>query len=134
MGKYEAKSSVLAVNIPDGLYNVFRRIVELVLPGMGALYATLSQVWGDDVFPAPHKVIASCAALAVFLGIFLSMSRKAYEANATPGEPPGGYDGAVVEDVTENGEPILRLQLDTSAAEDLLNKKQLVIKGYDPTA
>lgn len=130
MGKYEAKSSVLAVSIPDGIYNTLRRIVELVLPGMGAFYAAFSQIWGEDVFPAPHKVVASCAALAVFLGIFLSMSRKGYEG--TDGTPPGGYDGAVVSDVTEDGQPILRLQLDTSAAEDLLNKKQLVIKGYDP--
>jgi hypothetical protein len=131
MAEHAAKTG-LALSLPDGIYNTLRRIVELVLPGIGAFYAALSQIWGDDIFPAPHKVVATFAALAVLGGLALSASRKAYEGSGDA--PPGGYDGKVVEDINEDGKAVLRLQLDTSAAEDLLNKKQLVFKGYDPSA
>lgn len=127
MADHAATNSGLALS--NDIYDVLRQVVEKVLPGLGVLYAALATIWkwGYEV-----EVGGTLAALAIFGGILLSLARKGYSPN--PEVPPGGYDGEVVEDINEAGEPVLRLQLDASAAEDLLNKKFIVFKGYDPSA
>ena len=80
---------------------------------------------------ADKVVVGTCAALAVFIGLALSLARRGRTVD--PAVPPGGYDGAVVEDSID-GQTVLRVDLSDASAADLLNKKQLVIKGYDVTA
>lgn len=127
MADHAATNSGLILS--DGFYDFLRQLVEKVFPGLGVLYAALATIWG---WGYEVEVGGTFAALAVFGGLLLSFARKGYSVDPTI--PSGGYDGAVVEDINEAGEPILRLQLDTSAAEDLLNKKQLVFKGFDASA
>lgn len=115
--------------LSDGAYDVLRQVVEKVFPGLGVLYTALATLWG---WPHVTEVVGTLAALAIFGGILLSLARHGYVPNT--GAPSGGYDGQVVSDVNESGETVLRLQLDTSAAEDILNKKQIVFKGFDPSA
>lgn len=128
MAEHSATNSGV-VQLSDAWYDLIRQLVEKVLPGLGVLYVALSTIWhwGYEV-----EVGGSISALAIFGGLLLSLSRKGYEPDTET--PPGGYDGAVVEDINDAGEPVLKLQLDPSAAEDLLNKKKLVFKGYDPSA
>lgn len=128
MAEHSATNSGI-VQLSDAAYDLIRQLVEKVLPGLGVLYVALATIWhwGYEV-----EVGGSISALAIFGGVILSLSRKGYVPNA--GEPPGGYDGAVVEGINESGEPTLRLQLDPSTIDNLMNKEQLVIKGYDPSA
>lgn len=128
MAEHAATNSGV-VQLSDAWYDLLRQFVEKVFPGLGLFYAALAALWH---WGYTYEVGGTFAALSVLGGVILSMSRKGYEPE--PGIPPGGYDGAVVEDVNELNEPILRLQLDTSAAENLLNKKQIVFKGFDPSA
>lgn len=128
MAEHSAANSGF-VQLSDSVYDTLRLAVEKLIPGFGALYFAFSTIWG---WAAGDKVVASCAAITVFGGIVLSLARKGYSPNV--GEPPGGYDGAVVEGTNEAGEPTLRLQLDPSTIDNLMNKEQLVIKGYDPSA
>lgn len=116
------------INIGDGLYDTLRRLVEIVLPGLGVFYYTIAHIWK---LGHADEVVATFGAIAVLGGVLLKFARKGYQSGEAP---PGGYDGAVVADINEAGESVLRLQLDTSAAEDILNKKQLVFKGFDPAA
>lgn len=128
MAEHAATNSGV-VQLSDAWYDLLRIFVEKVFPGLGVLYAAVATLWhwGYEV-----EVGGTFAALSVFGAIILTLSRKGYEAATEL--PPGGYDGAVVEDVTEEGQPILRVDLNPAAAQDLLNKSKLVIKGFDPSA
>lgn len=112
--------------LSDGLYNTFRQIIEKVLPAFGTLYFLLAGSWN---LPEADAVVASCAALAVFLGVVLSLARQGY----TPASvlTTGPYDGEVVHDVTDDGATAIRVQLNQNGIDNLLNKPQLVIKGLD---
>jgi hypothetical protein len=115
------------VQLSNRVYDVIQALVELVLPALGVLYVAFATYWhwGYEL-----EVGGSIAAVGVFLGVVIKAARKGYERSIVP---PGGYDGAVVEDVIE-GQPVLRVQLEGDATENLMNKNMLVIKGYDPTA
>lgn len=131
MADHAATATNSGLVLSDGAYNVLRQVVEKVFPGLGVLYTALATLWG---FTYVTEVVGTLAALAIFGGILLSLARKGYSPVVDNGVPPGGYDGQVVSDVNEAGEPVLRLQLDTSSAENILNKQQIVFKGYDPSA
>lgn len=115
------------LNLENGVYDFLRQLVEKGFPGLGVLYAVLAGYWhwGYTV-----EVVGSLAAIAVFGGLLLSLARKGYTVESAPVK----YDGKVVEDVNEAGQPVLRLQLDPAAAGDLLNKDQIVFKGFDGSA
>jgi hypothetical protein len=124
-----ATNSGLVLN--DAQYDVLRRFVELIFPGLGALYAALAILWGWDY---SVQVVGSATALTVFGGVVLKFARQGYvPASPTIEALNGGFDGAVVED-TVDGRTVLRVDLDDSAAADILNREQLVIKGYDVSA
>jgi len=121
MADHAAKTGI---NLDNGVYDVIRILVEKVLPALGVFYYTIAHIWK---LPHADEVAATFAAIAVLLGVVLTLSRRVYN-------DVGKYDGAVVEGINEAGQPVLKLELDPSSAEDLLNKKQLVFKGFDPTA
>jgi hypothetical protein len=127
MAEHAATNSGLVLS--DGIYNVLRQIVEKVFPGLGVLYAGLAVYWHWSNIT---EVVGTLSLLAVFGGILLSLARRGYEPLMD--EPPGGYDGKVIEDVTEEGLPILRVELNPKATTDIMNKPQIVIKGYNASA
>jgi hypothetical protein len=117
------------VQLSDAQYDFFRAILEKVLPGVAAFYALLAGLWHWNYIV---EVTGSIGGLGVFLGILLALARKGYEPLVDV--PKNGYDGEVVQDVTADGTPVVRVQLDTTAAQDILNRAQLVIKGFDANA
>lgn len=129
MSDHEAPSSGLIIN--DGLFDILRRFVEFIFPALSLLYVGLNKFWGDEMFPNPENLAGTFSLVAIFLAGLLAFLRNAFKKSDTP---IGGYDGRVVEDVTEAGEPILRLQLDTSSTPDVMNKKVISFKGYDASA
>lgn len=118
-----------AVQLSDAGYDGLRVAVEKVFPALGVLYAALAFFWG---WGYTVEVSGTIAAVAVFGGVLLTLSRRGYEPPKDT--PPGGYDGKVVEDVTEEGLPILRVELNSTATADILNKDRIVIQGYDAAA
>lgn len=57
-------------------YDFLKNVVQLILPGFGTLYFSLAAIWG---FPAADQVVATCAAIATFLGIVLRISSSTFE-------------------------------------------------------
>ena len=127
MADHVYKSS--GITLSDKSYDRLRMFVEKIIPGVGVLYAALATIWG---WGYEIQVGGSLAAIGVFGGVLLSVSRANY--NTGPTSPPGGYDGAVVQDINEAGEAVLRLELSSSATEAIMNKPQIVFKGYDAAA
>lgn len=111
--------------LTDGFYDILRAFVEKVFPGLGVLYAALAALWH---WSYTFEVGGTFAALSIFGGILLSFARKGYDVTAKP----TSYDGEVVSDVSPEGLPIVRVQLNDTATSNLLNSKDIVIKGFDP--
>lgn len=74
----------------DKMYNGAKKLVQIYLPAISALYFGLANIWG---FPSPDKVVGSIAILTTFIGVCIGISNKTYEAMG------GGNVGTIV--VTE---------------------------------
>ena len=73
--------------ISNKAYDILRFLVQLLLPGVATLYFTLAQIWG---LAGAEEVMGSISAIAIFLGAFMRLSTKSYNASDTK------YDGDVV--------------------------------------
>lgn len=102
------------------VYDALKWIVQIVLPGLGTLYAALGSLWG---FPYTEQVVGSLSAVAVFLGACLRISNSTYE---------GAGQLVVNADATdEDSQFQLVLNKDLS---ELANEKSFVIKVDQGTA
>lgn len=61
-------------------YDLLVWVAQIVLPGMGTLYAALAGIWG---FPYGEQIVGTITAVDVFLGTLLKISNAQYnKANA----------------------------------------------------
>lgn len=104
MSDHAATSTGLSLG--NSTYDMLRRIVEIILPGAGALYFGASGFWGEEAFPNPEKVVGTIALVVVFLGLILSLSRKGYTSTETETSV-----GAFVINNTDVDRPPYRLEL-----------------------
>lgn len=79
----------------DKQYNIARLLVELVLPACGTLYFTLSGIWG---LPNGEKVVGTIAAVTVFLGLCLKVSRAGWK------DDDNNFDGLIEVDPAEDSD------------------------------
>lgn len=56
----------------DKTFNFIRFLAEIGITAIGALYWALSDTWG---LPYGDEIVATCAALSTFLGIFTEWQR-----------------------------------------------------------
>ena len=66
-------SSMFTMN--DKLYHTTKWTVQIVLPALATLYATLGDLWG---WPHLVEIPATFTAIAMFLGIVLGISTYGY--------------------------------------------------------
>ena len=59
----------------DKVFNVIRFLSEIAITAAGVLYKTIAEIWG---FGYGDAVLATCAALSTFLGIFTEWQRFKY--------------------------------------------------------
>jgi hypothetical protein len=102
----------------DKVYDVLKYIAQIVLPGLGTLYATVGFIWS---LPNPDKVVATIVAVDAFLGLLLQLSQKSYEKSDTK------YDGELEIEEPEGGPRMFSLHL-YAQPEDLVGKDQIVFK------
>lgn len=62
----------------DKVFNFIRFLAEIAISAVGALYYALSEIWG---LPYGEAVVATCAAVSAFLGIFTEYKRYIYQKN-----------------------------------------------------
>lgn len=117
----EGQNSGLVLS--DTVYDNLRRIVEKLLPALGAFYALMAGFWG---WPHPVEVVGSIAGLATLLGVALTLARVGYVPPVEIKDPQ--YDGEVVPGVID-GQGAVRLELKDASVQNLLNKQSLLIKG-----
>lgn len=95
--------------ISNKLYDIFRFLVEIILPGLGVLYTTLAAIWG---LPFATEIVGTIVAIALFLGLFLKYSSWKYQSSGA------AYQGEIV----VNRDPMADKPLELVFNEPLLNQ------------
>lgn len=72
--------------LTDRAYSRGKKLVQVILPAIGALYFGLAAIWN---LPAAEQVVGTLAVVTTFLGVCLGVSSKHYD------ESGAGYDGTV---------------------------------------
>lgn len=78
-------------------YDTFRNAALVYLPAAGALYFALSQLWG---LPNPEEIVGTIAAVNVFLGVTVKISKSNYNASGK------GIDGEAIVTPSEDGSSV----------------------------
>lgn len=98
-------------------YNLFKQLVQLIMPAVATLYFSLASVWG---LPAADEVVATLAALATFGGVTLKLSNRSYVKSGQ------AFDGEL--NVLDVGEKrVFSLDLDGDP-ENLAGQDKVVFK------
>lgn len=68
-------------------YLTTKHLVQVVLPALGTLYFTVASIWN---LPYADEVVGTLAAIALFLGLALGVSKKQYDNS------DAAYDGTAI--------------------------------------
>lgn len=88
--------------LSSSVYDLLKKVVQLVLPAFASLYFSLAQIWG---LPASEAVVGTSALLATFFGVLLGLSSWSYQAIEAR------TDGEIVIMTDESGKKIYSLNL-----------------------
>lgn len=83
-------------------YDRLKFVVQVLSPGLSALYFGLAQIWG---LPQAEKVVGTFAVVTVFLGLILRASMRAYEKSGA------GIAGDMVVEYEDDEPSTLSMQL-----------------------
>lgn len=109
--------------ISNKVYDILKPLTTIFLPGAGAMYFTLSNIWG---WPASEQVVGSIAAINVFLGLFLGISSKAY--NSSESSDTKVYAGSL-DYSSVDGQKVVSFNIDPkSDADTWVNQKEVIFK------
>lgn len=72
------------MKLPNGVYDVLKYIVQIVLPAIGALYYGLSNIWN---LAYTEQIVGSIAVVCTFLGALLGISTHYYYKDNDAGGP-----------------------------------------------
>lgn len=59
----------------DKTFNFIRFLAEVLISAIGAFYYAIADIWG---LPYGAQIVATCAAISTFLGIFTQWQRARY--------------------------------------------------------
>lgn len=103
------------MKMSNKLYDSLNATVKIVLPAVGTLYFTIASVWG---LPYGEQVVGSIAGITTFLGVVLSIAKKAWSAD---------MDGSLIVDETDPEKDVFSLEVNKTF-EDLAASKTVSLK------
>lgn len=106
------------IMLSDTTYSVGKRLVQLWLPALSALYFGLASIWN---LPAAEQVVGTMACFTTFFGVMLNVSSARYDASGA------GIDGTMVTSETGDGRTVFSLEVDGDPVE-LAEKDQITFK------
>jgi hypothetical protein len=63
------------MKLPDKVYDVLKWLSLVFFDAVGVLYKSLSAIWA---FPYGDEVLATCAAISLFIGAIIGISSAQY--------------------------------------------------------
>lgn len=84
-------------------YDIVKRLVQVILPAISALYFGLAAIWG---LPAAEQVVGTIAVVTTFLGVTLGISHSNYKASGA------GFDGNLVITESTPGKTLFSVEVD----------------------
>lgn len=106
------------IQFSDRIYDLIRRLVQIVLPAATTLYASLATAWD---WANSDKIVISMTAVTTFLGLALGVSKINYTNTGS------AFDGAI--EVYQDPERGVTANVDmTQAGDALLEKDQITLK------
>jgi len=101
------------------VYNVLKVIATTVLPGLGALYFALAEIW---TLPKAPEVVGTIAAINVFLGLLVNVSSVQYNRSDKK------YGGVINAIDREDGTKVFTLEVDEVGLYDLETRESVLFK------
>ena len=81
MQTYWTENSIKGgVMFTNDTYDKVKWIAQILLPGIGTLWFTISSIWG---FPFGEQILGTITALDLFLGGLLGLSSNSYNGDGT---------------------------------------------------
>ena len=105
--------------LPDSVYDTLKWIVQILLPALATLYASLSALWG---LPHVTEVVGTIAAFALFLGTLLHISTVSYQNS------DARFDGHVVLTQSDEADDIADVKVNMPNVAQLENKGEVTLK------
>lgn len=105
------------------MYDRVKWVAQYGLPGLGALYFGLAQIWG---FPFGAEIVGTISLLDVFLGVLLGISAKTYNNSDAK------YDGALVIDTTDPKKDVYSIEV-AAPLEELSSAESIRLKVQNPS-
>lgn len=124
MSHIDGKPKKTALVFSDATYDFFNNIVKLGLPGLGALYAAVAAIWG---LPYAVEVVGTIAAIAVFLGILLVISKARWTKDPALG------DGNLVVNTSSPYKDTYTLAMNVPLQE-IAGKSQVILQVVPPAS
>lgn len=109
----------------SGLYDTIKAAVELGLPGAATLYFTIAQIWG---LPFGEQVVATCAAIAIFLGIVLTIARTRFNKS------DAAYQGEVIVNNHPEADQPYRLVFNEPVPNLVTENKAITLRVVEDTS
>lgn len=107
--------------LSNRVYNQLRLAVNILLPGLAALYFGLAEIWN---FPYQAQVSGSIAVVNIFAGVLLTFARAMHEASGAK------YDGLL--SLEPDGEGGSNMKLLGISWDALDSKESLTFKVNRP--
>ena len=70
------------MKLSNKAYDTLKWIVQIALPALATLYATLSIIWG---IPYGDEVVGTISAIGVYLGVLIGISSLKYKKTVIRG-------------------------------------------------
>ena len=104
-----------ALVLSTATYEALRAMVEVILPGVSALWLALAGIWG---WSNGEKISGTIAAVTVFVGLFVRVARRSYNKSDLK------YDGFVhMVDKGQDKAPTMSLEVAAHPSELMLKKE-----------
>lgn len=117
VGEHEKPEEIVIKNpwLSDKAYVILEWVARVLLPSLATLYLALATLWH---FPYGPEVVGTIVALDTFLGVFIGMAQRSYDASDAK------FNGSITVTPTDGGTALSGLVLDKDPAE----LQQLVLK------
>ena len=104
------------------IYDILKWIVLYLLPAIGTLFFSISQIWGIS---HAEQILGTISSVTIFLSMIIGLSSSTYKKNGS------GTDGVMLVDTSNPDKDVYLLKLNNEV--DNLSKKDIISFKVDNT-